>query len=283
MFRLLRRISPALAACGAWLALSAYASEDPLATDRPDLLLMGTVPIYWGEASGFDELLGGEQAGHWLRPVIERRYDLVPVDFLTEEVLADRRFLLMAQPRALAPSENVALDAWVRGGGKLLLLADPMMTGESRFALGDRRRPQDVALLSPILSHWGLELLMDDDQLPGLREIPGQEGPIPVNLAGHFALAGETAACSLSHEAVVASCRLGTGRAIVIADAALVDFEGPHPHAESAIEALMRRAFSETGEIAGRAGRHAAEGRESAGNLPSSPHTAAPVSGVDPP
>ena len=81
--------------------------------------------------------------------------------------------LLLAQPRALSGPENVALDAWVRGGGHLLLFADPMMTGESRFGIGDRQRPQDVILLSPILNRWCRDPQFDQNQpqWPDLREL----------------------------------------------------------------------------------------------------------------
>ena len=65
---------------------------------------------------------------------------------------------MMIQPRPLSPQENVALDNWVAAGGRLLLFADPALTEDSAFAIGDRRRPQDVVLLSPILARWGLEL-----------------------------------------------------------------------------------------------------------------------------
>jgi hypothetical protein len=122
--------------------------------------------------------------GHWARPVLEQRFRLVPLDYLSADALAPHDTLLLAQPRALSAEENVALDGWVRGGGSLLLFADPMMTGESRFNLGDRRRPQDVALLSPILTHWDLELVFDDSQAAGLRFLGGNGPQLPVNLAG---------------------------------------------------------------------------------------------------
>ena len=53
----------------------------------------------------------------------------------------------------------------MRGGGRVLLFADPMLTRHSAFALGDRRRPQDVVLLSPILARWRLELQFDESHL----------------------------------------------------------------------------------------------------------------------
>ena len=147
------------AALLAFAPLSACAEEVPA---REPLGLMGTIPIYWGESDGPGDILGGKGEAHWARTELEKDWDLRPVSYLSAEALAPLESLLLAQPRALSGEENVALDAWVRAGGHLLLFVDPLMTGHSRFAIGDRRRPQDVAILSPILGHWGLRLELDE-------------------------------------------------------------------------------------------------------------------------
>ena len=217
---------------------------------HPALGLMGTIPLYWGEAEGLGEIIGGETELHWARPQLEERYRLRPLAALTESELAPLQFLLLAQPRALSPAENVALDAWVRAGGRLLLFADPLLTGESRFGIGDRRRPQDVILLSPILRRWGLELEFIEDQQPGLslREIAGRA--VPVNLPGRFAppLQG---GCTLEAAGLLADCAIGKGRAMVLADAALLDLHHPAPEAAPALQMLVERALT-TGDFAGK-------------------------------
>jgi len=210
--------------------------------------LMGTVPLYWGEAAGIDELLDGEARPHWARPVIAEAGEPVPLDFLTADALDHFGQLVLAQPRALAGEENVALDAWVRAGGSLLLFADPLMTGKSRFGLGDRRRPQDVALLSPILSHWGLELHFDLAQPDGLqmREFAGSA--VPVAMAGTLLPLGEpdgSPACTMEAGGLVARCALGAGHALIVADAAVLDIAGPYPGAESGLRALLRASFGD--------------------------------------
>lgn len=251
-----RAIKSALAAGGALLAglagpILAQDSAQDVADPRPVLALMGTIPIYWGEADGLTDLLAGAGEGHWARGVLERRFSLEPVSYLSAEALAGHGLLLLAQPRALSPQENVALDAWVRGGGRLLLFADPMMTGESRFNIGDRRRPQDVTLLSPILAHWGLDLRFDEDQEDGLRavELPG--AALPVRLTGAFAPLAQDAPCRLMAEDVVAHCEVGAGAALIVADAAMLDIEGPWPGAEGALGTLTALLAGEAGEIAG--------------------------------
>ncbi|MFC3102061.1 hypothetical protein [Altererythrobacter lauratis] len=297
-----RAIRAAFAAGSALLAglsvsVLAQDSAQDTAEPRPVLALMGTIPIYWGEADGLTEMLlpvqiapdgdhdhandqGHDHAPgrshahrqghtHWARGVLEAQFALVPVSYLSAEALAAHTALLLAQPRALTAEENVALDGWVRAGGRVLLFADPMMTGESRFALGDRRRPQDVALLSPILTHWGLELLFDDEQQGGLRFL-GEDGlgtdggHFPVNLTGTWR--SSNADCRLSHGDVVVTCRLGDGAAVLVADAAILDIDGPYPGAAEGLLALSAAFAGEVGEIAGNGAFAALAARETGGN-----------------
>ena len=247
MGRELRHLKSAFLA--ALMCLPAACSASPAAeVDRPTLGLMGTIPIFWGEAGSVNELLAGEGSTHWARAELEASYRLEPLDTLAAENLADLDYLLLAQPRALSGAENVALDAWVRKGGRLLLFADPMLTGESKFPIGDRRRPQDVILLSPILGHWGLDLQYDPEQPGGYALLNSTGGSIPVNLRGSFEpMAGE-GECRILAEKVLARCRVGKGRAVVLADAALLDLYHPHPAASRAFEWLVAESFQKSGK-----------------------------------
>ncbi len=200
------------------------------ASERPALALFTTMPIYWNEAADVADLLNDRAPPHWARLEIERDRVLAPVDVLTEDTLRPYGDLLMAQPRALSPAENVALDEWVRGGGRLLLFADPMLTSHSAYAIGDRRRPQDVALLSPILARWGLRLEFDQAQAAGERMAAFGDVALPVELAGSFAL-GPTekdapSECELLADGLAAQCAIGQGHALILADAALLDRDG---------------------------------------------------------
>ncbi len=227
-------------------------AQEVTAPQRAELALMGTIQIYWGEAhGGLDAIIAGDTDIHWARAQLERDFALRPLDYLTAEGLEAHAYLLMAQPRGLTPEENVALDDWVQAGGRLLLLADPVMTGHSHYGLGDRRRPQDTALLSPILAHWGLELLFDADQAEGLqmREFvggvvgKGDSVTIPVNLPGHLKTRDSGSDCTLNPAEILAFCRIGAGQVTVLADAALLDLNGPWPGAEAAFLALRESAF----------------------------------------
>ena len=243
----------ALACCAA----PALAQEQEQA-ERPALALMGTVPIYWGEAADLGETLAGSARQHWAREVLERDFVLAPVDYLSAETLARYDYLLMAQPRGLSAEENVALDAWVREGGRLLLFADPLMTGDTRFGIGDRRRPQDVALLSPILAHWGLELSFDADQAEGLHDADHFGDPLPVNMRGAWQYpadpsgteSGTARECNIPGDALLAHCRIGAGQALLVADAALLDLDGPYANAESALGWMVIHGLGMTRENA---------------------------------
>lgn len=228
-----------LLAGGGWLALARHDAGKP--GTRPALVLFTSLPILWGEAPSVSAMLATAQPDHWAREVLDAQFTVTPRDTLM--LPAGETRLIMAQPRPLSPQENVALDTWVRGGGRVLLFADPMLTYESAFPLGDRRRPQDVALLSPILARWGLELRFDDAQPGGEREIAGTD--FPVNLAGTLATVsgGHRSTCRIEQAGLVATCAIGRGAALIVADAALLEPADPNGRRAAALRRLISSAF----------------------------------------
>lgn len=204
--------------------------------------LLTTLPIYWNETASIDEMLAPPGEMPWPRRVLEQDYTILPLDRLDgPDGLESVDTVLLAQPRALSAAENVALDDWVRGGGTAVLVADPLLTGHSRFHIGDRRRPQDVVLVSPILGRWGLELQFREDQADGERAITHSGRTIPVNQAGHLRLREgfprSEESCALEAAGLIARCRIGEGRALVMADAAFLDTHDGHEQGEAAMEA----------------------------------------------
>ena len=187
--------------------------------------LFTTLPILWQEADDIREHLHGGAPVHWAKRALQNQGEVRALNTLSADPppLAGLALVIMAQPRVLSPSENVALDDWVRRGGRVLLFADPMLTGNSRFSLGDKRRPQDVVLLSPILARWGLRLEFDDAQPVGQRDIAVPGGSLPVNLPGRLALVGAARKCRILAGGIAAQCRIGKGAALIIADAALFE------------------------------------------------------------
>ena len=210
----------ALALAGGCAPAPADASHDP-----GPIGLNSSLPILWNEAGGVAAHLSPWEP-HWALAVLAKKGDVQGIDSLAgpEGVasLGPTGLLVLAQPYPLSPDENVALDDWVRGGGRVLLFADPMLTVHSIYPLGDRRRPQDVALLSPILTRWGLALHFDEVQ-PAARRY-GKFGDItmPMQLSGSFT-ALSAGSCTIEDQGLIASCAVGKGRILAVADAALLE------------------------------------------------------------
>ena len=213
-------------------------SVAPREREKPTLGLMTSLPIYWSEAGSIEDMLAQEGEPHWVRTRLEEDFRLVPLDSLAvpgsageiSERLAPLERLLLAQPAALPPADLVALDNWVRGGGRLLLFADPMLTAHSEFGLGDRRRPQAIVMIDPLLARWGLDLLFDEEQQAGERMEAFDTGTVrsgPVNLPGRLAAREDfpTAmeACWIAANSLTANCSIGAGEVLVVADAALLE------------------------------------------------------------
>ena len=252
---------PSLPRPPAWLALSlaallltvaawALAGGRAQAPPAPTVGLFTSLPILWQEGGSVTDLLRGDAPPHWAQAVLADAGSVRPLDMLVEDVRGDAggrlplpatALLVIAQPRPLSPRENVALDAWVRGGGRVLLFADPMLTHDSPYAIGDARRPQDVVLLSPILARWGLALTFDEDQPAGERRAVLLGGAVRVNLPGRFVLAGMARECALIDRGLAARCRIGAGEVLAVADAAVLESGDPAaiPDRAAALERLI--------------------------------------------
>jgi hypothetical protein len=195
-------------------------SEGP----KPSLGLMTTLPLQWSEG-GIEADLATDAKPHPAYARLQAKYDLRPLDNFDDLKTKPPSLLLLAQPRALAPSELVKLDAWVRGGGRLLVLADPALQWGSLYPIGDKRRPLFTSLLSPLFSHWGLEMVlpMDDPQALVLRSVDGLT--LRTQTPGEWlAKSGKASAdCKISGEKLLADCSVGKGRALLFADSDLLD------------------------------------------------------------
>ena len=183
---------------------------------KPKLMLMSALPLAWGETGPLDPQSRPAAAYQ----ALAERFAIEPLDLLSDESLADGRLLLLAQPRVLDPRELVALDAWVRGGGRALILTDPLLSWPSALPLGDIRRAPPVGLLGPLLDHWGLDLgpsglagIVTDDQ-PAAGA-----GRLTMITPGRFLVSGTD--CRRI-KLYLADCTLGRGRALLVADADLL-------------------------------------------------------------
>ena len=219
------RLFVALLALSLVLLLFAGLAYTRSLDDRPKaaLALMTTLPLQWSEG-GIEADLAQDAAPHPALARLTQRYDIDPIDDLTTWKPRNGQLLLLAQPRAFAPAELVRLDNWVRSGGRLLILADPALQWGSLYPLGDKRRPLFTSLLSPVFTHWGLELVLPitDDSPRAIRRISAFN--IRTVTPGEWLPKGRLSQrCSISSKGLLADCRIGKGRAVLLADADMLD------------------------------------------------------------
>lgn len=203
-------------AIAALLAAAAFAftraRETPPARPaaKPTLLLLTSLPLVFGEQ--FSLQGGGSPA----LKALQSRYRVAPISVTSPAELSKGKLLVMAHASAQTAENLVALDDWVRGGGRVLLLADPMLEWPSSRPLGDPLRPAPMFMDTGLLQHWGLRLDAPDKRGPTMRLLGGYE----VLTASPGALSGK---CAISADRLVARCAIGKGRATIVADADLLD------------------------------------------------------------
>ena len=100
-----------------------------------------------------------------------------------------------------------------------------------------------MALLSPILNRWGLELRFDDAQTFGEAEREVMGAKVPVNLPGQFVTEGQ-ANCRLWGQGLAVTCAIGKGRVVALADAAVLEHEDPDGTRGDAFAWLLDTAFA---------------------------------------
>lgn len=198
-----------IAIAGLLLLLSCREATPAKAPDaaKPELFLLTPLPLLWNESFGLD------QPGSPALEALEERYRVTPVDLPGQ--VPDGALLLAAQPRALPAEELVTLDGWVRGGGRLLLLADPVLEWHSNLPLGDPRRAPASFPDTGLLNHWGLRLDSPDERGPRQMELSGKR----VLVGSPGSLVRTAGSCKVTDQGIMALCRIGQGRATIIADA----------------------------------------------------------------
>lgn len=219
------------------LALAIFAAHstspgsESRAPPRPTLLLLTSLPLVFGE--GFSLSASGSPA----YTALQAHYRVVPISVTNARDLAKGRLLLMAQPFSQTADNLVTLDAWVRAGGQVLLLADPMLEWPSKRPLGDRTRPPPMFADTGLLAHWGLRL-----------DAPEQRGPVTRMLGGTSISAvspGELAgSCAISADRLVARCAVGRGVAVIVADADFLNVAAIGNSGENNLAALDRKLAS---------------------------------------
>lgn len=183
------------------------------ASERPELMVLTSLPILFGEEFSLDA-----PASPALQ-ALQGRYRLRPVSIADSGALKGGKLLLMAQPQAQPAEVLVELDQWVRSGGRLLLLADPLLEWPSKRPLGDVLRPMPAFADTGLLGHWGLRLDAPDAAGPATVVIDGRA----VHALSPGTLVATGPGCTVEADGLAARCAIGQGQATVIADADFAD------------------------------------------------------------
>jgi hypothetical protein len=218
--RALLLMAVALVAAGALALTQSRQPPHNASQARPTLLLLTSLPLLFGEEFSL------QRSGSPALKALETRYRVVPISVTDAAELGKGRILLMAHPLAQRAEDLVALDQWVRGGGRLLLLADPMLEWPSSRPQGDPLRPPAMFMDTGLLAHWGLRL-----------DAPDERGPKALKLGGYAVLTASPGqlfgGCAISPDRLVAHCRIGKGKATIVADADVLAVDrlaGPTSH-----------------------------------------------------
>ena len=208
---LLAVVMAAILGVGIWLAIAD--GRSPASSAKPRLALLTSLPILFGEQFGLDS------ATHPFAARLRAAYRVEPIAVADAASLKGQSLLLMAHPRAQPAEALVDLDGWIRGGGRLLLLADPRLDWESARPLGDRLRPPPFFADTGLLGHWGLVLAGPTADGPQSVTVDGSS----LLLSSPGRLTSQSPSCAMSADGLIARCSIGKGRVTVIADADLLD------------------------------------------------------------
>jgi hypothetical protein len=221
----LAAIALALVAVALWPRSPGQLPPRP-ANERPPLMLATSLPLVFGET------LSLEGNGSPALTALERRYRIVPIGITDAASLRGGKLLLMAHANAQPAEALVDLDRWVRGGGHVMLLADPRLEWPSERPPGDALRPSPMFTDTGLLGHWGLKLSAPDERGPAKRRLGGRT--VLTDSPGR--LSGD---CEISADALVAHCRVGKGAATVVADADFLNVEALGDRSNANLDALL--------------------------------------------
>jgi hypothetical protein len=189
------------------------------AANAPVVTMLTGLPLRWSDGDMTAMIATGAQEDPALAR-IEAAGPVRLVDSLADHVPPPGGTLLLAHPRALAPRDLVAVDAFVRGGGRAVILADALSGWPARHPLGDPRNPPVTSLLTPLLDHWGITLGAAPVGEAAARNYDVDGARLRLFSAGRFERLPPT--CTAFAGGRVAHCPIGAGEAWLVGDADLL-------------------------------------------------------------
>ena len=214
-----------LALAAGWFAaghalLAALYRPAAASAEAPAVTMLTGLPLRW---SGGGDIAAIIAKGASDDPALARLTAAGPVslvDSLADHVPPPGGALLLAHPRALAPRELVAIDAFVRGGGRAVVLADALSGWPARHPLGDPRNPPVTSLLTPLLDHWGVALAPAPAAEVATLPADVQDARLNLFSAGRFDRLPPQ--CQAFAGRRIARCPIGKGEAWLVGDADLL-------------------------------------------------------------
>ena len=205
---------------GGHMLLAALYRPAAALADAPGATMLTGLPLRWSGSGDIAAIISDGAGDDPALIGLEAMGPVALVDSLVDPVPPPGGRLLIAHPRALAPQELVAIDAFVRGGGKAVVLADALSGWPAPHPLGDPRNPPVTSLLTPLLDHWGVTLgaAPTDDNYVSAADVDGAR--IRLSSAGAFERLPPT--CRSFADRRIAQCPIGAGEAWLVGDADLL-------------------------------------------------------------
>ncbi len=192
----------------------------PATAPGPPATMLTGLPLRWSEGRNLSEMLAAGLSEDPALGRIEAAGPVHLVDSLIDSPPPPGGALLLAHPRALAPGELVAIDGFVRGGGRAVILADALTGWPMRYPIGDPRNPPVTSLLTPLLDHWGVTLGAASAADRHIIPVDIDGARLRLSTAGRFGPLPAT--CRAYADRRVVRCRIGRGEVWLVGDADLL-------------------------------------------------------------
>lgn len=194
-----------------------YRAEPPAPTP---VVIMTALPLRWSADGGIAEWIERGAPDDPALASLAASGSTRLIDSLVDSPVQRGEALFLAHPPALAPRELVAIDAFVRGGGHAVILADALSDWPPPHPIGDPRNPPITSLLTPLLDHWGVALA--GVPADARRPLAVDQGGYRLALfsAGTFDRWPST--CRTLATGHILHCRIGAGDVWLVGDADLL-------------------------------------------------------------